>query len=858
MNSSYNIFSKQDLENLSEPSQTRIVNYANKIRKVARQYRKINFNNVNGRFDYRAQNDKNQRYIMNIQTNDDAIFFSTLLTNHRRFDVNDIPLPYRKIWRIFDAVVELDDLFIYSFRNELNKIIMPKSRGRGKNKKVKNPVTGRMIKIGSRQHAKIFKNIPMFKVKFEKLHNFNVIDYDINEYCVPSYLTKKLLKREYKIIKDRLEEIKSPTVNQLTPLLNEIDYNLNVYIHDGECIQNQETNKKTINIIIHDSHMYVLKNKNIYVKPKKIIECNDDEFDKIETETHTNLEKLNNGIKYKLKNIYSEIKRTLGMIDTFSDVNINFYNNCGIRACRYIDKTIDNKCGIDINHCYKSILMNSKYSFPIQDGTEIIEVYNDNDRIYDHCFYYCEFNDMDDIEYALFRSFNCWILGYLINNMNLKHKMKIIYKQEITNCRHGMPEIERFNKILVAKYTGCMAITNYENVKTLNCKDKELIAYRKKYNKDITVTKDKIRIYEQFKNKKSGIYSYLAILQYARYQLYILYTTIKKINKDINIHKIYTDSISIDQNIKDVVSEKQINNKLKKYGFSVKYEYSKHKWKSRELIVPVPLPTIIKRKVKVYDNIKKLIKKDISFCINARAGYGKSHTIKNKIIPYLEKHKKKYIITSPTLENAKDYECETVQKILLSKESSIKKLKKKFRNIDYLICDEMTLLKTDSLSMLEKIKKETNIKIILAGDVNQCTFSLCSMVDTHLFRKLTDYNEYHIKWHKYARYDNNYDNFLDKLLTFKNVDNKCISFIKEYFKNNVKDEEDKDKDTNKIKLCYTHKYGSTIKPYMTVHKAQGKTLDIPYSIYEIKRMNIKILYTALSRCKEQKLITIYV
>ena len=38
---------------------------------------------------------------------------------------------------------------------------------------------------------------------------------------------------------------------------------------------------------------------------------------------------------------------------------------------------------------------------------------------------------------------------------------------------------------------------------------------------------------------------------------------------------------------------------------------------------------------------------------------------------------------------------------------------------------------------------------------------------------------------------------------------------------------------------------------MTVHKAQGMTINIPYSIYEYKRMKHDMLYVALTRTQKE-------
>jgi hypothetical protein len=119
-----------------------------------------------------------------------------------------------------------------------------------------------------------------------------------------------------------------------------------------------------------------------------------------------------------------------------------------------------------------------------------------------------------------------------------------------------------------------------------------------------------------------------------------------------------------------------------------------------------------------------------------------------------------------------------------------------------------------------------------------------------------------IKWHPDARYDEEYDLFLDGLLKFEHGgrDKKCIKYILEFFNNGDQKQifDDGDEDNNNIKLCYTHKKGGEINNYMTVHKAQGQTIDNMYSIYEITKMDMKILYTAFSRGVSKDCVNIYI
>ena len=99
---------------------------------------------------------------------------------------------------------------------------------------------------------------------------------------------------------------------------------------------------------------------------------------------------------------------------------------------------------------------------------------------------------------------------------------------------------------------------------------------------------------------------------------------------------------------------------------------------------------------------------------------------------------------------------------------------------------------------------------------------------------------------------------MNGLLEFKagGRDPACIKYVLNYFGNQVL--KDGDHDENDIKLTWTHAKGKSLGTYQTVHKAQGKTIDACYSIYEIERMDKKVLYTALSRCTDPVCISLWV
>ena len=372
--------------------------------------------------------------------------------------------------------------------------------------------------------------------------------------------------------------------------------------------------------------------------------------------------------------------------------------------------------------------------------------------------------------------------------------------------------------------------------------------------------KPAVNIRQEKLKKKSGLYVYLAILQYARYELWQIYNEVKNYYKDVKVKKIYTDSIVFNVDVKTIDLIK-LNDKLKKNGFTVKHELSPYTWNHTNFIAKEPV-IIPNRDIIDYDNnndVMKLLEDNQSFFINAKAGYGKSHTIQTVIMEYLNKMNKKYIMTSTTVESCKLYkECVTLQSLLSSKDTCRRNLLKTFEDIEYLIIDECSFLNIDLVNNIQHLKcYYPNLKIITAGDVNQCTYGENIMI-TDIFYDLVDYNSYNMQWHDKARYDKDYDNFLTKLLVFKNG-SECVNHIKTYFKDQVKNINDKDKDNNNIKIVYTHAFGEKLKDknYITTHSVQGKTISEKHSVYQINQMPINVLYTALSRTSNQKNIDIY-
>jgi len=621
---------------------------------------------------------------------------------------------------------------------------------------------------------------------------------------------------------------------------------------------------------------------------------------------------MKDGIKYKIKDRFRDIEKDFRMRGPFTKANIDFYDQCGIRAPRHIDIDVENVQTLDIKKCYFNILNNKRYMFPVQDGNEKTEVYKKGERIEPHGFYFIEFkNSLSSIEKSLF-SQKCWVLGYLIINLKMLSENVIIkYKHVANNYANIDRESKKQHKYLdVIHYTGFLS--RYLRTKSNNytCNGLEMDAYKLKYNNNKVSSSSrgqlshkiieeslyeniegKVKIvnvnYDTIEERKelektlkvidyedpyisnqyeyflqsSGMYAYIAITQYARYELYLINEEVNKLC-NINVHKIYTDSITYDNELTDDQIENVNNKLLKNFGFGISKKYSYHVWNQKEFIINEP-KVIMESKINVYDNIEEMMNKNESFCINARAGYGKSYMIENIIIPMINDQNKKYILTSTTLKSSKNMNCKCINTILSSNQSYLQNLQMIFKDIDYLIVDECSRLNDHLLKMVEYVQLINNkIKVIMVGDSNQCDgFSgNYDIMESNIFKRICDNNYFIMKWHNKARYSKKYDEFLSQILSFKQggKNEECVKLIKTFFKDQVKDINDND--DNKIKLTYTHDTGKLLLggDYNTTHSVQGDTIDEQYSIYEINKMPRKVLYTALSRASNHKLINIFI
>jgi len=282
------------------------------------------------------------------------------------------------------------------------------------------------------------------------------------------------------------------------------------------------------------------------------------------------------------------------------------------------------------------------------------------------------------------------------------------------------------------------------------------------------------------------------------------------------------------------------------------------------------IPNVNSKKVNYYkikdpDNpnkVKEMIVEDQSFQLWGSPRHGKSYMVKHKIIPWLKKYKKKFIMTSTTDENCEqfendDIECITIQSVW-SKQHLLE-IERKFSEINYLIIDESSQLDQSILKKLEWIVNNTDCKLILVGDQFQCPsvdaekIIQGSWLTTDFVHKITDFNVFEIMDHKNVALDEKMKKVVNKLKA--NFENVIVmrKIVYETFPTMKKTK-------TKLNMVRTHDKGTEVnnkgKEYKTVHAYQGQSICEPYTIHQVNGMTSNILYTAVSRSLKFKYISV--
>ncbi len=824
---------------------------------ITRMYRR-----ANGSLTYRAVGGQ-QEFTANIQNGNDAMLIARILLDSDSINRNRLSAGYRRIYDLVRHSNGGSELF-FELENEADGRPLNEYFQEIDNNTVINPKTGRIIAYLGSTYKKIFKSIRLRKNGVnESVTNFECEDYTMmisnelfndnnnEKYCVPSYINsirQSLIgKKVKKLLFNELKKNKIPTCDEFTKLLNKHNIGLIVYIIDREEISenNQNEYKKKLKILVHNGHLY--KVTHMY-KQHKVKKLDEDQYYEQYRKVLNNYEiqgsdeysftfKKN---KYVLDsgNKFKKMNEIFNLMGKYSQVNVDFYENCGIRPIQYFNNDVNWGTNIDIKECYKNIMCNPKLKFALTSGTEYVKEFK-KQSIIDYRFYLCKFNKKDDIQEAIYPLEQHWIAGHIIKKYKLDVNIK--YEYVVKYFKSGEKNGKKIDNDLVRQYSGLLGryITTKKTSYYID-DDKEMEAMKKKYGRKKSYQSfSTFNVLNNNYKLNSGMLSYLSIFSHCHSQLMDLYYAVKKEYPDIKIKKIRTDCIGFN---------KKIYLKKIKVDFGIRDEKKRYNMISSRMSNRFDHEQYLLKKINKLNksDFMNVIKNNESLFVTGPAGVGKSFTTKNDIIKYFNDNDIKYLTTSSTKENALDWDNENSVQHYIRKSLGNETIKEILKKYKYIIIDECTQLTMKTLLILEFLKR-SNLNIILLGDRHQCrSTDGIDYTTSMIFNKLVDFNQYEIKYHEKCRYTKEYYDFTQKFPTMK------IGRLRKYIKDNIK-RATVNEMKNNINVCYTHLYGKQIteklkQEYNTIHSYQGKTIKDLYIIHEIDRiLDYRILYTAFTR-----------
>lgn len=587
--------------------------------------------------------------------------------------------------------------------------------------------------------------------------------------------------------------------------------------------------------------------------------------------TYLNFVKIIKKYNYKSLNIFNCIDSKLKLRGYLSEENFNYFINVN-KIITFSRTDNDDNIKLDINNAYPSKLYDKTLILPVPIISDEWKKYN-NEPIINYYIYYIKLEK--GINKIITKNYNNIFGTFLKVLINNGVKLKILRYFASSLCRQNDITQDDIDKNTLRQYIGWLRknINNKTNqYEVINPIDKKILELKYKervkfYNKDnyyIANINDSLII------KKTGILVNLYIMDLVNMELYLMDKEIKRLNKGIILNNVKTDCLGYIYDKPIILPMDKIKKgvdgcyKIEKQN-DFYYDLKKIELLPINKIYRAKKPKINKYKLNNLDvnDIDNLISNNKSFLLSGRAGFGKTYTLINNIIPKLNELNKKYFITSTTIENAEDLQTklksinvETIQNLL--NKLTIEELTKKLKDISYIIIDESSQLTQDIYKILEYIILNLNTKIILIGDKNQCKGTdayIESWINTNYILNLCDMNLIILKKHKNIRYCDE----LDNLLTF--IENEYnISKIKNYVLQKIKIIT---KHEDNINLAYYNKTCDNVKSKFkkdcyTVHSYQGKTIKGNYTIFDFMNMSKELIFTALSRATNINNISLYI
>jgi hypothetical protein len=790
------------------------------------------------------------------------------------------------------------------------RIIVERKSGRGRPRAIISPDTGRRIDVGGRTYKKIYRQIVLNGI-VKDLSHVNTIDYKIRGNCVKSYVKEyygvdvadKYIPDAptYVDIAEMCEKIGvSLTVSTIT---GHLLYNkkedgrkkLDIIVTQGHMfVRNDVKPSRRGEVVIKNKgDIYGRSNCDLIVLDEKLFDTISKELskkftltdysdNKIPFKTNTiildpdyiQVQRYREEHELKSKTMFSLIDRVYGLqgymnkrtFDEFysaSTSNVICYNKY-----EHAEPTVR----IDANKAYVSQLYGTL--FPVPDVNDYIEKFGDDDEIKEGGFYYCVLKKYDTVGCDRDR-FYCydWVVvleenGYLDR---ITHKLEtktttVIEDQYLPPTMYKDSDGEIIGKTSFAT----MDIVRYIGylMKRESCvehsysyvggeEEEALLDLHKKSS----CRDGKFTLCKTYTKHKTGLLAWIAIVQLTNLQLFLQNRAIHKKNKGCELISVKTDSLGYifkDDNYeipnikKNTMGKFKIEKENKVY--STDSELGSDYMKESD-----PMPSVKKQKLKKLDasDIEELIDDEESFILQGIAGNGKSYMLQHTIIPYLKKKGFGYIVTSTTIEQGKDLadkldeDVVTIQKIC-SRDNDHSRYEMMFKKINYLIIDEAVQLNQELLKKLEHIKLQYDVQLIALCDKYQCVvdnYGGKPYIDTRYAYELFDSNYVEMKKHKNMRYtDEVYDILMYMIDNWDEDGGIKDKMAKKFDFTFVKTTK------TKYNIAYTNKkckeIGDDKHDCHTVHSVQGKTLGCDYTIHEYDKMPFRVLFTAISRCKD--------
>ena len=805
---------------------------------------------------------------------------------------------------------------------------------RGKEvKQILNPQTNRFITIDKRKFRSLYNQIKL-RGLYIPLNGFDNIEYkQDNGACVVS-----ALKNIYNILLNdkKLSKIlgKSKSINEGLDLQEILiiaeKYKLNVICKtitndDVIRVKNKKSWKgKCLEFVINNNHLYLVKGSDTNIKryrPKYINNIDDikGKYNTYYTDnlqlykqlketiknknntnyTHTSIIYNNNNIVFdnlspeKCKYLSGQQTSFWGVIDSmfnftsymslemveyFKQINpVRYYIKCGTskkntKLTEYFNSIVN--INIDQNKSYYSQLLKN-IRLPITCINDKFVKYN-NEKIKQYAFYNIDVK-YTDIIIAPTKNLTC--SGYTVEKLKKQNRIKKI--RSVFTPSKTKPiltsKIKKLGPSLIIRYIGWLSKTSSTIYKKFdNVSNEEYEALRYLYgDKQLRYENNTLSIVKSSLKNKTGILVNLIVKELTNIDLYDMNKKILKLNKGLELRRIYTDCLGyfmpnihlfksppLNKNIPGCFKNENKIKKIERLAYRQNIDFAWDNMVSTEYqhIQIIDTPIIENKKLKKCKDIVKILDKRQGFKLLGGPGYGKTYSIQNIIIPYFIKNKLNYQLHGATNDNSEMLNTNTFHKEVSG--LSNYELECKYKDIDYIIIDEASQLTQSVFCKLYYIKENTNTKIILVGDQYQC-ISVDAFSDSWLVgdfcNKLCDYNVKQLVWHKNSRYSKILNDILEEIKKYIDSGRVAPKSLLKFILKHFKQEDDGLSVPDGLHLGYNVYLTKEYNNIKTIHTAQGKTISTPYHIYQIENRLIhlpRVLYTALSRASDINNITI--